>query len=362
MNTADLTRLTATALIASLLAACGGSDGNGDSTAPTVPGAPAPAPSPAPAPAPGPDPTTPAPAPAPSPANVTGQYRQESAPASMDAALAAMNAQGAQGYAYLATFAVNPGTNSQALGSFYLQDTAHTGSRLQYVAIAQPATADALLALLNQQGASGFAYKSPMSFGTVSESRGIFVKDTTKSTTYTYEKLPISSTLSRDGFVAQLNAQGARGFRLVGPMTAGNEFFNVYMKDSSANTYAYIGLDGLQSSVAAYGDALRQRLNEQGGQGRLWVGDFVVQGNATASIFEKSASQSGAIRYTVEPAGARSTLDQLQAELNARAAQGLFYFSDVASVETSTNAISSFTVSVGGAESLRNPLAGITYP
>ncbi|WCM89024.1 hypothetical protein [Acidovorax sp. NCPPB 3576] len=358
MNTADLSRRTAAALIVSLLAACGGSDGNGDATAPTAPGAPAPAPAPAP------DPTapTPAPAPAPAPANVTGQYRQESAATSVDAALAAMNAQGAQGYAFLSTFVADAGGSAQAFGDFYLQDTAHGASRLQYVAIAQPATADAVLALLNQQGAGGFAYKAPLSFGSASGIRGLFVKDTSKSLTYTYERQPMSSALSRDGFVAQLNAQGARGFRLVGPLAAGNEFFNLYVKDSSADTYAYVGLDGLPSSPSTYGDTLRQRLDEQGGQGRLWIGDFVVAGGASASIFEKSASQSGAIRYSVEPSSGQQSLAQLQSQLNARAAQGLFYYSDVGVTDLGTSQSARFTVSVGGALTMRNPLAGITYP
>lgn len=356
MNTADLTRRTAAALIVSLLAACGGSDGSGDPTAPTAPGTPAPAPSP--------EPTTPtpAPSPAPAPASVTGQYRQESAATSMEAALAAMNAQGAQGYAFVSTFVADAGGSAQASGDFYLQDTAHAGSRLQYAAIAQPATADALLALLNQQGAGGFAYKAPLSFGSASGIQGLFVKDTSKSLTYTYERQPMSSALSRDGFVAQLNAQGARGFRLVGPMVAGSESFNLYMKDSSANTYAYVGLDGLPSSPATYGDALRQRLDEQGGQGRLWIGDFVLQAGASASIFEKSAAQSGAIRYSVEPSSGTQSLAQLQSQFNARAAQGLFYYSDVGVTDLGTSQSARFSVSVGGALAMRNPLAGITYP
>ncbi len=283
---------------------------------------------------------------------VTGQYAMQPA-ASGAAALAAFNDQGSRGYAFIGT----QSTSGDSAGTdFYVTDTAHSGSRLAYEFIAQASSGDALVAQLNQQGARGFAFKAPY-LSDASGIRLLTVRDTTRSVTYSYERLPISGSLGSDAFQAQLDAEGARGYRLVGPMGAGADSFNLYVKDSSATTYAYTVIPLSGSGGMASGDALRQRLNEQGAQGRFYLGAFVLQGQASAQVFEKSSAQSGPIDYDLSTVSLQVSASQRLAAMNQRAAQGLFFVSDLTTDDGSV-----YTLSARNAASLRSPLAGIAFP
>lgn len=344
------------AVSALTMAACGGggSSGPADEPAPT-PGAPAPAPGPG-------APSDPAPPPA--PASVTGQYRLEPEASSADAALAAFNARGDEGHAFLGTLAsVDGATGIVATGDFYLQDTAHTTSKLQYAMLALANSADAKVQQLNRQGANGFAFKLDVGFSSGSQFRSLFVKDLTKATTFSYERQPAIATLTRDGFLAQLNAAGARGFRLVGGLIVGpfgnQEAFNLYVKDSSGATYNYTFVDVAFPYGMANGEALLQRLNEMGAQGSFYLGAFLVSPapGAGVQVFEKSSLQVGAIDYRVQASASSASLAQRQANFNENAAQGYFFLSDVATDDSAQS-----TMSVRNATNLRNPLTGITFP
>lgn len=344
-RTTDISRRTAAAAMLALLAACGGGGGGGDAApAPggggTDPGTPAPAPAPAPAPEPAPTPPT-------TPALVTGQYRLAAASTDFAGALAAMNAQGAQGYAFLSTLGASQGT----FGDFYVSDTAHAGARLEYATQPIAASADAALAQMNAQGAQGFLYKAPMAFSSGSDLRSLYVRDASRSNTYSYERQPITGAVSRAAFDAQLNAQGARGYRFFGPLMAGSDSFSLYGKDASATTYAYT----VRDAGAANGAALLQQLNELGAQGFVYVGALLVEGS-TVALFEKSSAQNGPVEYRVEESS-QGSADQLVARLNERAAQGFFFFSDVGLSDGKI-----YTLSVKNAVGLRHPLAGPTFP
>ncbi|MDR6214157.1 hypothetical protein QE399_001846 [Paracidovorax wautersii] len=344
-RTTDISRRTAAAAMLALLAACGGGGGGSDAPpAPgggdggggggTDPGTPAP-------------PTTPTPPTTPS--VVTGQYRLLPAATDFAGALAAMNAQGAEGFAFLS--AMGPSGAPGAFGDFYVSDTAHTGVRLEYATQPNAASADAALAQMNAQGTHGFQYKSGVSYGSVSDLRSLYVKDASRSNTYSYERQPATGAVDRAAFDAQLNAQGARGYRFVGPLAVGNEFFSLYVKDASATTYSYT----LRDAGAANGAALQQQLSELGAQGFMYQGALVVQGS-TVVMFEKSSAQNGPLEYQVEESN-QSSLDQMLARLNERAAQGFFFFSDVVAGDGKI-----YTISVKNAVALRHPLAGITFP
>lgn len=283
---------------------------------------------------------------------VTGQYAMQPA-ASGSAALAAFNDQGSRGYAFIGTQSTGGGS---AGTDFYVTDTAHSGSRLAYEFVAQANSGDALVAQLNQQGARGFAFKAPY-LSDASGIRLLTVRDTTRSVTYSYERQPISGSLGSDAFQAQLNAEGARGYRLVGPFGAGSDSFNLYVKDSSATTYAYTVIPISGSGGMASGDALRQRLNEQGAQGRFYLGAFVLQGQASAQVFEKSSAQNGPIDYDLAAVSLQASAGQKLAAMNQLAAQGLFFVSDL-----TTDDGSAYTLSARNAASLRSPLAGIAFP
>ena len=341
MKTADITRRTAAAAVIALLAACGGGggsddgasgggNGGGGSGGGTNPG---------------------------TPALVTGQYRTEPAAQSMAAALTAMNAQGEQGYAFLSALGTNVSGLSMEMGDFYLHDSAHAGSKLQYETLPEAVTAATALAQFNQQGARGFAFKSGIAFGSTTDIRTLYVKDTSRSSTFAYEQFPTSSATNRDAFQTQLNAQGARGFRLVGPWGAGNDMFNLYAKDSSTTTYSYKLFDVAAPYGMANGDALRSRLDEMGAQGYLFLSAFVLPGNAGVQVFEKSSAQSGAIAYRLQASNPQASVAQLLTQFNAQAAQGYFFFSELFTDDGARH-----TLSVQGAAHLRHPMAGVTFP
>ncbi len=282
---------------------------------------------------------------------VTGQYIAQPS-ASGAALLAAMNDQGSRGYAYLSAMVTGSAQND-----FYVTDTAHSSSRLTYETVAQADSGDGLVAQLNQQGARGFAFKGPYMSGDGPGISLLTVRDAARGATYSYERQAISGSLGSDAFQAQLNAEGARGYRLVGPIGAGQDSFNLYAKDSSATTYSYTVIPVSGSGGMASGDALRQRLNEQGAQGGFYLGAFSLQGGAIGQVFEKSSAQSGAVEYDLSAVSLQQTADQKLAAMNQRAAQGFFFVSDLSTDDSST-----YTLSARNAASLRSPLVGVAFP
>ncbi len=283
---------------------------------------------------------------------VTGQYIAQPA-ASGAALLAAMNDQGSRGYAYLSAMV----TGGSAQNDFYVTDTAHASSRLSYETVAQANSGDGLVAQLNQQGARGFAFKGPYMSADGPGISLLTVRDAERGATYSYERQAISGSLSSDAFQAQLNAEGAMGYRLVGPIGAGQDSFNLYARDSSATTYSYTVIPVSGSGGMASGDALRQRLNEQGAQGRFYLGAFSLQGGAIGQVFEKSSVQNGPVEYDLSAVNLQQTADQKLAAMNQRAAQGFFFVSDLSIDDGGT-----YTLSARNAASLRSPLAGVAFP
>lgn len=334
MKFTQITRRAAVVAAVAALAACGGSGGGGDDSAGgggdgggTTPGTP-------------------------TPVAVTGQYRLLTAAADFTSSLAAMNAQGAQGYAFLSPMGPNAST---VFGDFYVTDTAHAASKFDYVALPDAASADAALAQMNAQGAKGYAYKSGMAFGSITDLRSLYVKDTSRSMSYSYERLPTSAATTRTAYESQLNAEGAKGFRSVGPLFVGGDMFNLYGKDSSSATYTYTLRTATGQFGVANGAALQQQVNELGAQGYLYLGANVL-GSETVMIYEKSSTQNGAVEYSVDQS-TETSLNQLLAQLNERAAKGYFFFSDIVANDNKI-----YTISVKNAAALRNPLAGIAFP
>ncbi len=82
-----------------------------------------------------------------------------------------------------------------------------------YEALPPPADPAAFLAQLNAEGAKGFRYVAEQAFsGDGNAAQNIFVKDT--GATYTYELLANNATQA--GFLAQANQEGARGIATKG--------------------------------------------------------------------------------------------------------------------------------------------------
>jgi len=335
----------AAAVFATTLAACGG-----DGDDPPVSSTPAPSPGVPVDPPPG------------QPVTVTGQYRLESSPATAAAGLSALNAMGQLGYGFVSSVAPYTQTLPVPIGDLYLTDTAHTGSKLQYSLATPATTVSAIATQLNQQGGAGALYKGDVSFGTglSVDIRSLFVKDTTKATTFTYEVKPTTTTQQKATMLAELNAQGARGFRYhsTGVLVPSLEAFNVYVKASApAATYTYTFVDSTATGPAD-GAALKAQLNAQGANGNALLGSFSVNDlNTFVQIYEKSSLQTTPITYDVVAVVTSDTLAQITTKANTKAAAGEFLYGDVMTSDQKFN-----TIYVKGAVSNRHPLAGPVFP
>jgi hypothetical protein len=342
---AQLTRRSAALLLLGALAACGGGGGGGTGEGGgTEPGNPG-----------GGDPGgggTPTPTP------VTGQYRMESAAGNFDAALSAMNALGAQGYAFTYTLATPTSSLPVPMGDFYVTDTAHAGTRLDYRMVADVAGVSALVAQLNEQGAQGYLYKSGMAYGDTQDLRNLYVRSAGSGSTYTYETQPPVGALDTAGFRQQIVAMGARGMRYVGPLISGSEMFNLYVKDSKAPAFEYEVFTLAAPFGMANGAALGQRLNEMGARGYLLRGALVLRGNTEGvQLYEKSADQQGAIEYRLESVSSSTALAQRLEQFNRNAAEGFFAFGDVVTDDGQFHLIS-----VRNVKRMVHPLAGVAFP
>ncbi|KQM75378.1 hypothetical protein ASE76_05340 [Xylophilus sp. Leaf220] len=274
----------------------------------------------------------PVPAPAPTPIASTGSYREASVGIPVGP-LTYLNSLGSEGFTPVRTWQVN--SRGVMADAFMLaKDSARPDARLQFRVVQRPAP-EAMLALLNAQGAAGFAYKTVSRYvrDDIGDSSGVFfVADLSRRATYGYETLPAGSPIAKEAFLSQLNAQGARGFRFSGfygfvsPPGA-----HLYSKasDSSA-TYAYT----FEAGEFANDADMLQRLNAQGATGLLYRGRFAVDDARTfVQVYEKSSLQAGALEYRVEtprqaPAGSLSPLAFVTAtvgQANDMGAQGFFY-------------------------------------
>lgn len=223
------------------------------------------------------------------------------------------NVQGANGYAYLFGLAATP----TEYINLYVKDlaTAYTWEVLDL-----PASAAALQAQLNAQGARGYAHGSFMTDGVTNSV--FYVKDAQGLAPFSYELLP--SQNSSSSFLAQANAQGARGFHFVGNFIIGGTTVAIYGRDSSNARYAYVQQP--TSSEAAPETFLAQA-NAQGQQGYRFAGEYVFPGNAGGDTFKniyvKDTTQAATFDYKAlnSPAGASALVSQA----NAEGQSGYFY-------------------------------------
>lgn len=116
----------------------------------------------------------------------------------------------------------------------------------------------------------------------------------------------------RNALLAQMNAQGARGFQYIGGLLAGSGFVNLYVKDQNT-TFTYQALDPVNTA-----SDLQTQLNAQGALGFrfdsfLTSGNFYVCDNATSLI------------YSYDLPAAPTTTSTFLTQANGRGASG-FYF------------------------------------
>lgn len=292
---------------------------------------------------------------------VTGTYKLGGQTAASHAQmLNAANSMGADGYALFSSLAGSISPTSTEIGDFYLTDTAHAGRKFSYVNPAAQPTRIAFLAQLNQQGSSGYMYKSDAVFSDVSDIRSVYVKDNSRSDQFSYRTVtPVAKTA--EDFAAELNGQGAAGYRYLGPQIINNELFSLYAKRNDSVTYTY-QVDKLGSSFsAADAAAMRTRLAPKGADGWFIRGTQGLGSDPMnmnyVDVFEKSSAQNGAIEYLVEASASSDSLTTQLSNMNANAAKGFFYFSGIMTADGKTS-----TIYVKNSAWMINPLAGVTFP
>ena len=292
---------------------------------------------------------------------VTGTYKMGGQTATSHAQmLDAANSMGADGYALFSSLAGSISPTSTEIGDFYLTDTAHAGRKFSYVNPAAQPSRTAFLAQLNQQGSSGYMYKSDAVFSDVSDIRSVYVKDNSRSDQFSYRTVtPVATTA--EAFATELNGQGAEGYRYLGPQIVNNELFSLYAKRNDSVTYTYQVDKVGSASSAADAAEMRTRLAQKGADGWFIRGTQGLGGDPMnlnyVDVFEKSSAQNGAIEYLVEASASSDSLTTQLSNMNANAANGFFYFSGIMTADGKTS-----TIYVKNSAWMINPLAGVTFP
>lgn len=195
-----------------------------------------------------------------------------------------------------------------------------------YEALAPATDAAAFLGQLNAQGARTFRFFGGFAFTTGPTSVEVveaYVKDA--ETTYAFELLPVAGSAA--DLEAQLNAQGARGFKWGGPYVVGGQSRTLYRKDnSSASTYTYAVLAAPADSAAYL-----SQVNAQGGNGYYSVGGAYIVGGATVLVYQKDSQ--GSATYSYEALGQPGSDADFLAQFEAQGARGFrfktaYVFSD----------------------------------
>ncbi|MEZ2298162.1 hypothetical protein [Variovorax sp. RCC_210] len=275
------------------LAACGGGGGdNGASFAPIgniVPPAP---------PAPPAPPPPPPPAPAPAPATNTFLYEQLPYPADNAGLLSNLNSEGAKGFMFLSAL----GSGGSAAHVYVKTGDATYVYELK----SPPADAGAFLSQANEAGSRGFRWVGALAVGSTSTVVMLYRKDSDADATYTYRTE--APATDKDGFLAQVNAQGAAGYFNTAPGYGfGGVISAVFEKSSAGNaTYAY----ELGDAASDTNGALAQ-FDEKGARGFRYRFPYMF-GSFKGSVFVKDLSQSSTFSYQALTEGATLEADIVQ--------------------------------------------------
>ena len=296
--------------------------------------------------------------PAPPPGgDVSGVYRQEPTPANAQAAAQQLDRMGASGHVWVSGVASNEPAPQTA--QLFLNSTLRPAATFRYALDAEPGTMAQWLAQLNERGRQGYAYKGDYAYETA---RMVFVKDLRPAyaaVTYGYESLPAGNDASLSALLAQLNTQGARGFRWLGlraTSVAPATFSNVYMKDNShPSAYSYTAHALGASPAPADGQALLSAMRQGSAAGAHYLGTW-QSASGYAMLFEQQAGDAAAVEYALEPVSAHETLASLLAAINAQAARGWFYWSDHVTADGRVHRIYVKN------RVLHHPLYGLVYP
>lgn len=265
-------------------------------------------------------------------------------------ALALLNTQGANGYAYIGPFFVGGSSHETFV-------KAEPNATYQYETVEMPAAVDAVMALLQAKGKAGFLYKGPVLFGGAFDKTSLlFVRSNAKKTTYSYRNTPWPSEESI--MLTELNANGADGYRYLGDLVPDPARLTVGIRlfakdDQNAAKFGYSLKPQMTDREQFFAEATAM------GQDRaVWKGGYVV-GSGTPpmqirSLYEKSSLTTKPVSYSFT-SPVPTSIEALIANANENAKKGnLLWGQYILGTET---------VSVYSNTQLTNlPLVGVILP
>jgi hypothetical protein len=297
------------------LAACGGGGSSGGSGfAAPAPVAQTHAPEPAPAPAPTPEPA-PVPPPATAPVTRTFTYKagMESGLPHPESFLRRANIEGGNGWREIGSFSFAPSDPRDPYPTIYSIFVKEGSTTYTYERPPFATTAAALQAQLDEQGARGFRFGGQ---------KGEYRKTDGSAFTFSYRVLPVDVESSAE-LLAQAKAQGADGYHyhLGRTLQLSLGKVRIYEKESQGrSTYDYEVLPPVASEEEFFA-----QVNAQGARGFRFKGSPVFGAEGTKNFYEKDLSQSAsfhfyALDYAI-PEGS-TNIDSHVAQANTEGAKG----------------------------------------
>ncbi|WP_446901028.1 hypothetical protein [Burkholderia sp. YIM B11467] len=215
----------------------------------------------------------------------TYTYQLQATPADMPGFVSQANTQGASGYRY---------EGPLTYGYLYRKDGGSSAT-YTYTTTGLPADPNAFLTQANGQGQSGYWFLGPMAVGSVQAN--VYMKNNASSATYTYDALVPTTTVS--DFIAQANSEGAKGYRAKGGMLFGSTISWVYVKDQTQSpTFTY-----QSATIQSTGAAFVQQSNTYGAQGSAYLSDLALGTTSPvmASFYFKPTNCTGFLCTTLNP-------------------------------------------------------------
>ena len=260
------------------------------------------------------------------------RYLAENAVTTNSAFLTLLNNQGAEGKFWLGPrvffdFSDFSSQDNVELFGCDLDDPRNYQYRL--IESNNPDDANAFLAEVNSQGAEGFEFQGNFVLSDGSGGAGqpqamIFANESGPAQTFEYQLLPASLSLVD---TATFNAQGAVGWRWIGPIFFGSDFFDFYIRRPGRNeTFSY-----LQEVAAQSRSAFLAQINAQGTEGQRWKGNFIPIDNSnpeSIAVFVQNSQENFSYNYDSLPS--QSTRSTFIDQLNAEGSAGAYFRSEFA--------------------------------
>lgn len=184
-----------------------------------------------------------------------------------------------------------------------------------YEVLPAAGSAEVFLAQLNAQGARGFRFLVSLAFlqgSTTTDEGDAYVRDAAVS--YVYERMAPPADAA--ALAAQLTAQGQRGFAWIGAYGVGGESLYLYRRqEASSATFSYRVLPA-QSGGADY----LAQANAQGAEGFFGFTPAYQVGNAAVAIYGKRSDNTSTFVSELHESPASD--EALLAVLNSAGARG----------------------------------------